>query len=149
MLKRNVVMSHFAGYIPPSILSYVVAYDGPARIDTVHGWVSELQAEIPYPTLPANGNERLKIAAPALDAVFVLGRGFLHYGNSSLGFFRDEILQQNANARWAIGETERGSLLLLFSLLTMAVSGMAAAWVDPLPYLRTFRLEPGKARFGA
>src|SRR6185437_4613346 len=145
-LRRNIVTSHHAGYMPPSILSYVVAYDGPVAMHTVYGWLSELEKEIPYPVLPRNTNERAQIVAPALDAVFVLGKGFVHYGNAPVGFFDEGSLRQNAYSRWAIGDTERGSLLLLFTFLTMAVSGMAAAWLNPLPYLADFKIEPGKFR---
>lgn len=145
-LKRNIVMSHSAGYVPPSILSYVVAYDGPASMRTVSGWIAELEKDVAYPTLPLDAKKRYSVSAPALDAVFVLGKGFVHYGNSPIGFFNDGALQQNAYARWAIGDTERGSLLLLFMFLTTAVSGMAAAWLNPAPYLADFRLTNDKFR---
>jgi hypothetical protein len=37
-LSPNVVQSFRTGYIPPKILNYVVAYDGPASMKTVYGW---------------------------------------------------------------------------------------------------------------
>lgn len=38
-LTRNLVTSFWSGHVPPSILNYVVAYDGPASMKTVHGWI--------------------------------------------------------------------------------------------------------------
>lgn len=145
-LQRNILTSRTAGYIPPSILSYVVAYDGPAHMETIHGWISELQTEIPYPTLPINGDDRVKVIAPALDAIFVLGKGFLHYGNAQLSFLSSEALNQNPNSRWAIGEAERGSLLIFFAFLLQAISGALALVIEPHPYLRGFQLGPGKLK---
>lgn len=40
-LQKNEVKSFSSGYIPPSILSFVVAYDGPAKMETAHVWVKE------------------------------------------------------------------------------------------------------------
>jgi hypothetical protein len=45
-LTRNVVTSFMTGYQPPSILSYVVAYDVPASIKTVNGWFTDIHAEL-------------------------------------------------------------------------------------------------------
>ncbi|MCX7428399.1 MAG: hypothetical protein NTW96_22565 [Planctomycetia bacterium] len=142
-LTRNVVTSFTAGYQPPSILSYVVAYDGPASMETVFGWFPDVNAAegIVYPDLPVSGAERQRTSSPSLDAIFVLGRGFVHFGNTPVGFFQSKCLEQNGGAKWAIADAPRGSLLLLFLFLTSAVSGMAGAWLDPMPYLRSFCVE--------
>lgn len=142
-LSRNTVTSFSAGYRPPSILSFVVAYDGPATMETVYGWLPDINAseEIVYPNLPANDDERVQVASPALDAVFLLGKGFLHFGNTPVGFFKSNVLQDNPSYQWAVCDTPRGSLLLLFLFLTSAVSGMTAAWLNPAPYLRNFSVQ--------
>ena len=74
-LKKNEVKSFSSGYIPPSILSFVVAYDGPAKMETVHAWVKEVYSSngISEPKLPPN--DRAAVAGPALEGVFVLGKG--------------------------------------------------------------------------
>ncbi len=142
-LSRNVITSISAGYQPPSILSYVVAYDGPASMETVFGWMPDINAteEIAYPDLPVSDDSRQRVASPSLDAVFVLGKGFVHFGNTPVGFFQGTAIEQDPDAKWAIGETPRGSLLLLFLFLTSAVSGMAGAWIDPMPYLKSFSIQ--------
>ena len=45
-LIPNLTTSFQSGYIPPMILNYIVAYDGPASMKTVHGWVAQV-----YPRL--------------------------------------------------------------------------------------------------
>ncbi len=40
-LSQSLITSFEYGYVPPAILNYVVAYDGPADISTVHKWVNE------------------------------------------------------------------------------------------------------------
>jgi hypothetical protein len=86
-------------------------------------------------------DDRQRIASPSLDAIFVLGKGFIHFGNTPVGFFQGKAVEQDPGAKWAIGETSRGSLLLLFLFLTSAVSGMTGAWLDPMPYLKTFSVQ--------
>ncbi len=44
-LVRNIITSFTAGYQPPSILSYVVAYDAPASMNTVQDWFAAIHAE--------------------------------------------------------------------------------------------------------
>lgn len=142
-LARNVVTCFSAGYQPPSILSYVVAYDGPASMETVFGWFHDINATegIVYPDLPVSDESRSRIASTSLDAIFVLGKGFIHFGNAPAGFFGSKFVEQDAGAKWAIADTPRGSLLLLFLFLTKAVSGMAGAWLDPMPYLKSFSVQ--------
>ena len=142
-LSRNVVTSFSTGYQPPSILSFVVGYDGPASMKTVFGWLPDINATeaIHYPELPVADDSRTQVASPSLDAIFLLGRGFIHYGNAPVGFFHRGAIEQDAGAKWAIGNTPRGSLLLLFLLLTSAVSGTTGAWLNPMPYLTSFSVQ--------
>jgi hypothetical protein len=58
------------------IKSYVVAYDGPKKMSTVHKWLRFMhtKARIPIPRLPDTLGERVNIQAPSVDAVFVLGK---------------------------------------------------------------------------
>lgn len=48
-LTRNVVTSFTTGYQPPTILNYVVAYDGPAKMSTVHGWIAPTHSALGIP----------------------------------------------------------------------------------------------------
>lgn len=150
-LQKHVVRSFHTGYQPPSILSFVVAYDGPAQMKTVHGWIDPLHKTegIESPPLPVTGEARTAIASPSIDAVFVLGRGFVQFDNAPMGFANDDIRKQRPDLHWVIGDTPKGSLLLLFLGLTMAVSGTTAEWLDPGPYLTGFSLPPGGLSFGS
>ena len=44
-LTRNVTTAFTTGFQPPAILNYVVAYDGPASMQTVAGWFPVIHAE--------------------------------------------------------------------------------------------------------
>ncbi len=128
-----------AGYQPPSILSYVVAYDGPAQIDTVSKWVGSLHQElhIPYPEFPEP--DHTTVASPSLDGIFVLGKGFAQFDNSPLQWTSlTEFRAEHPEIRWIFGELERGSLLLLFLLLTTAINSMADTYLQPSAYLPDF-----------
>lgn len=139
-LSRNLVTSFHTGFQPPAILSYVVAYDGPASMKTVHGWLPDISGTtgVQYPILPQDDQQRMMTPSPSLDAVLVLGRGFMHFGNCPIGFFHPQALAQNPNAKWVLSDTPNGNLLLLFLFLSMAVSGTSASWLNPSPYLGTF-----------
>jgi hypothetical protein len=141
-LKQHVVTAFTTGHQPPSILNYVVAYDGPARMSTVHGWVAPIHGElgIPVQALP-QGEERWRQPSPSIDGVFVLGKGFLVYDNVPLGFVTDEFRRQHPTHCWQFLDSESGSLLYLFLLLTTAISGVSARWLNPLPYLSNFRVQ--------
>lgn len=83
-LKRSVHTTFSAGYQPPSIFSYVLAYNGPAKLATVHEWIGRqhIESGIPEPDLPQSIQGRTLVPAPSIDGVFHLGKGFLHLGVS-------------------------------------------------------------------
>jgi hypothetical protein len=110
---------------------------------TIYNWLSDINAaeKLVYPDLPLCQTARKNTAAPALDGIFVLGKGFVHYGNTPVGFFQDKALEKNPGLKWAIGDTPHGSLLLLFLLLSSAASGVAGAWLDPMAYWKSFSVE--------
>jgi len=140
-LQKNEVRSFSTGYIPPSVLSFVVAYDGPAKMETVHAWIKETYQTqgIAEPDMPPDG-DRSRIAGPALEGVFVLGKGFLNLDNAPYGFVTPELRKDHPEVRWAIATAERGSLLSFFLLLTVATSNVEGSWLNPLPYLEAFRV---------
>jgi hypothetical protein len=140
-LQKNEVKSFSTGYVPPSILSYVVAYDGPARMETAHVWVKDAYKSqaLAEPTLPEN--DRAAIAGPALEGVFVLGKGFLNFDNAPYGFIPAQVRKEHPEVCWAIAQNDRGTLLSLFLLLTVATSNVEGAWLNPLPYLESFRVH--------
>lgn len=143
-LTPNTVSSFSSGYIPPSILNYVVAYDGPAQMTTMHGWIAGEYAKhgIPNNPLPTDSNNRIATKAEAIDAVFVLGRGFIYLDNVPVGFVTDPMRMSNPSLKWVLADTADGNLLLLFTMLQGATANIEGKWLNAVPYLSTFSL-PG------
>ena len=143
-LQRNVVTSFSAGHQPPAVLNCVVAYDGPARMDTVYRWIGPIHASlgVATPSLPPTSVARESIPSPSIDGIFVLGKGFIVFDNQPVGFITDTHRNEAPNACWLIADTAAGGLLLLFLQLTTAVSGVSGSWLNPFPYLSTFSV-PG------
>ncbi len=141
-LSRSIKETMWAGYRPPSILSYVVAYKGPAQMNTLYGWIKQIDESLghKYPTMN-DPNQRLKVPSPSLDGVFVLRKGFVHFDNTPLSPFGEEIISEYPQTKWIIWDTPDASLLFFFMQLTMAVSGFSASWLDPTPYIRDVSLE--------
>jgi hypothetical protein len=75
-----------------------------------------------------------------VDGVFVLGKGFLYFDNTPLGFGNDEWRKKNPDMKWIFSDAPNGNLLLLFLFLTQAVSGVSGSWLNPGPYLKTFNV---------
>ncbi|MEN6319067.1 MAG: DUF6602 domain-containing protein [Syntrophaceae bacterium] len=143
LLTANVVSSFHTGYIPPSVLNYIVAYDGPAYMKTIHGWIdTEYQKHrIPQTAIPSDDNQRMGTPADALDAVFILGKGFLYYDNTPLGFVNQQHRQQNPSSKWIFSDTPSGNLLLLFLMIQSATANIEGRWLNSTPYLSNFRLQ--------
>lgn len=139
-LEKNEFRSFQAGYVPPSVLSFVVAYDGPANVDTAHRWLKEAYAEegISEPVLP-EGAERVMVAGPALEGIFILGKGYMTFDNAPHGVIHDQQRKAFPAGRWALVQAERGSILALFLHLTAATGNLDGAWLNPLPYLGAFK----------
>lgn len=139
-LTPNVTTSFTAGWIPPRVLNYVVAYDGPASMLTAYGWIPQIHTTlgIHSPSLPADENQRVRVAAPSIDGLFVLGKGFMYFDNVPIGFGNAANRAANPNMKWLIADTASGNLLLLFLLLQTAMANLEGKWLDPVPYLASF-----------
>ncbi|MEG3848343.1 hypothetical protein QT971_13070 [Microcoleus sp. herbarium19] len=142
-LQRNLVSSFSAGYIPPGILNYVVAYDGPVNIETVYKWIPEIHIEknIVPPKLNPDVKTRISTPSSSIDGVFLLGKGFIYFDNVPFGFFNEDVRTKFPDTQWVIGSSLDGNLLLLFVFLTQAASGVEGAWLNPVPYLSTFTVQ--------
>jgi hypothetical protein len=142
-LQQNLVTSFSTGYLPPSILNYVVAYDGPANIETIYKWIPEIHAEqgISIPNLDPDPNVRVSTSSPSIDGVFLLGKGFVYFDNVPSSFSNPDVWKQQPNIHWVFGDSPGGNLLLLFIFLTQATSGISGAWLDPIPYLHSFSVQ--------
>jgi hypothetical protein len=141
-LTANVTTSFTAGYIPPKVLNYVVAYDGPAQMLTVYGWLPQIYSNlgISSPALPQDEAQRIAFASPAVDGVFVLSKGFMYFDNVPTGFANSQIRAANPNMRWLIADSPSGNLLLLFVMLQSAVANIEGKWLNPVPYLSSVQV---------
>jgi len=145
-LQRGTISGLTYGYVPPHIVSYVVAYDGPAMMQTVHGWLKPIHTHlgINYPSMGPTIQQRMPVPSPSLEGIFVLGKGFVLFDNSPLTFIPDQIRQVRPSARWVVGNMASGSLLLLFLLLTYDVKGVLAEGTDFTHYVPPlFINQPG------
>jgi hypothetical protein len=125
-VKRLIVLTRWGkqdSFRPPSILNYVVAYDGPANMQTVYGWLEDIHSleGIRCPAATNTGLTRLKMVSPSLDAIFVLGRGFVQFDNMPISFLDDETRTKHPDARWVIANSPDNNLFLMFLFLTNAV----------------------------
>jgi hypothetical protein len=139
-LKPSISSSISSGYIPPKVLNYVVAYSGPAKMQTVNGWISNAHARSSavIPDLPSEDNLRYAAPSYSLDGVFVLNKGFLYFDNVPMGFVSTEARKQNPSLKWVFADKPDGNLLLLFLFLQTATSNMQASWLNPIRYVSTF-----------
>lgn len=142
-LNLNTIQSFHTGYIPPKSLNYVVAYDGPASMETVYGWIPKIhQADsIVVPNLPTDRKERIQTPSPSIDGVFVLEKGFLYFDNVPASFINDQARQSNPQMKWVFADTSQGNLLLLFFFLQSATQNVQGRWLNPNPYLSNFNVQ--------
>ncbi|GEP45872.1 DUF6602 domain-containing protein [Brevifollis gellanilyticus] len=145
-LTRNLVTTFKAGYQPPSILSFVVAYDGPASMNTVRAWLPDIHNElgIDDPRMPPNLAQRTSVPSPSIDGVIRLGCGVVYFDNCPSGFINEDgdgFRASHPYLNWVTVNMAEGSLLWFFLILSQAVSGVSASWLDPAPYVANFRSD--------
>lgn len=131
-----------AGFIPPKVLNFVIAYKGPKKVETILKWIKKIhkKMKINNATLPLIEKDRESTAATSLDGVFVLNNGFIHFDNSKIGLVDPTTRAANASAQWTYANTEEGNLLLFFLLLTTATLNIDGRFLNPIPYLSTAKI---------
>lgn len=146
-LQRNLITSFQAGWVPPGIISIVVAYDGPAQIGTVHGWLlaAEQAQGLNQALLPPDGAGRLGVNSESVDAIICLGTGTIAFDNAPVSLIDDQMRGAHPQIRRQIIQSPDGNLLWLFLLLTQAASNATAQWPDLTTYLQRVQFQ---ATFG-
>ena len=141
-LEPSTTSSFSSGYIPPKVLNYVIAYDGPASMNTVYGWIPKIHAQqgITLEDLPLDMKQRMNTPSPSIDGVFVLNKGFIYFDNVPFGFANDEGRAQEPKMKWLFTDTVDGNLLMLFMLLQTATQNVEGKWLNSGPYLASFRV---------
>jgi len=137
-LKKNVIETFSAGYIPPATLNFLIAYSGPADMMTILGWIHQIYSEkgISNEKLSIDPQVRMKTPSPAIDAIFVLKKGFLYFDNAPIGFVSDENRRACPDSKWISVNTESGNLLLFFLFLQTATANIQGQWLNTMPYLK-------------
>ncbi len=139
-LKRNVSRGFWTGNPPPAVLSFVIAYDGPAQLETVRKWLLEIHDEEGLMIPDLSVGKRDEIASASVDGVFLLGKGFVQFDNLAISFVSDEKRQANPAMRYYCGSTADGTLLVFFVFLTYATAGIVSEWARLEAYLAGFTL---------
>lgn len=141
-LKKNEQWSFSSGYIPPAILNFVVAYDGPQQMDTVLGWIIEIENKLGFAgnDLPL-GEQRIRVPSESIDGVFLLDRGFVTFDNFPIGFLNDEARGKMPKAKWVAATVQRGSLLWLFQMLTQASMNISGTFLNLVPYMEKLKVD--------
>jgi Domain of unknown function (DUF6602) len=142
-LQRNVTWAMSSGYNAPGILSYVVAYDGPAKILTVHQWIKNIKAKhgLNITNLPPTRQQRNQILSETVEGVFLLGRGSIIFDNAPLSLITDAERQQTPSGKYQLFAEPHGNIMLLFLLITQAVSGVSLQTPNIFPYLSSVGLQ--------
>jgi len=114
----------------------IVAFDGPSSMNTVHSWIEHSHRDegVGIPRLPLTGMERLGVASPGLDGVFVLGKGFVHFDNLQFGYIPDEFRAEHPEAKWVFHSCEEHNLLVLFLLLASTMGNLPLEVFNPASY---------------
>jgi hypothetical protein len=131
-----------------SIPCFVVAFDGPARLDEPHIWLKRACRDqgIAEPDLPDAGTDRERIPSAALDGVFVLSRGFLSFDNVDTGHVDDAARVAALGACWLIAAAKRAALAVLYLRIQSALADLTGDPFDARPYL--LHLDRNDVRFG-
>jgi len=142
-LCPNIVTSFHTGYIPPKVLNYVVAYDGPASMQTVYEWINPIYENlgIIQANIPIDDEKRIRTPSESIDGIFILQKGFLYFDNVPYGFSQLEHREKNPISKWIYADTPEGNLLFFFMLLQGATANIEGRWLNPLPYLSKFSLS--------
>ncbi len=136
LLTPHVAMSFSTGWIPPRVLNFVVAYEGPAQMETAHRWILNVHSTYSIPLPQWTHDQRETFPGTALDGVFILQKGFVKLDNSPMTF---NNTHPPATGIHAICDTTSGTLLMLFLALQEACNNIQGAWLDPIPYLQSAR----------
>ncbi len=128
------------------LANYLLAYKGPAKMTTAFSWLRTAynKAQLSDPIF-ATRDQRRFTASPALDGIFLLGKGFCLFENN-VGFLNDWHLNQEPAATWSIVDCDRGSLLMLFACLLGLIEENVPNQLRPYPYYRSVAPEFKVAR---
>jgi hypothetical protein len=133
-LTPHVNKSFHTGWIPPRVLNFVVGYQGPAHMATVHGWILTSHATQSIPLPVWNQSNRITVPGTALDGVFLLQKGFVKLDNSPMTLNSE---QPPLPGTHIVCDSRSGNLLVLFLALQEACDNLQGMWLNAIPYLQS------------
>jgi hypothetical protein len=125
-LKRNAPLHALGDFPPENIVSYVIAYDGPAKISTVANWLPEISAE--------SGTSVNNM----VEMIVILGKGVIWQKDKVSVIPGSEI---SAESQWIYFDQSEKNLFLLFTHM-MTIGAYLSAPPDTLGYGFKFSFEP-------
>ncbi|MEO8491766.1 MULTISPECIES: DUF6602 domain-containing protein [unclassified Pseudomonas] len=123
------------GYELPAIVNFVVAYAGPARVETAYNWINNIHESLKITSPQVKFPERYETPSPSIDGVFILKKGFLHFDNIPDSMTPSDIRASNPYSNWVLAESESGTLLYLFFLLSNLCIHSASFAINAEKYL--------------
>lgn len=124
-LKRNTPLHALGDFPPEKIVSYVIAYGGPANISTVANWLPEIAVESGIPV------------EDMVEMVVVLGQGVVWQKDKVSVIPESEI---PTGSQWVYFDQSEKNLFLLFTHL-LTLSAFMSSPPDTLGYGFTFSFE--------
>jgi hypothetical protein len=120
------------------VATYIVAFKGPAKIETAFSWIAEVykDLELEDPDLEAAPDRRF-FPSPSIDGIFLLGTGACIFENN-VGFVN---VSTSKKATWSVAQTDRGSLFLLFLNMLGLVQGSDYSQFNPYFYAASFQAK--------
>ncbi|WP_324729822.1 DUF6602 domain-containing protein [Pseudomonas chlororaphis] len=143
-LKPHVFKFIQIGYALPSIVNFVVAYAGPARIETAYNWINNTYKKLNISHPQVNFPARVETPSSSIDGVFILKKGFLHFDNIPDTLTPSELRASHPYSSWVSTESEEGTLLYLFFLLTNLCVHSASFAINAAEYLPNIPKEKFK-----
>lgn len=121
------------GWVPPKVLNYVFAFDGPAQMETVKRWIDESHANNGIPLPSFSEANRYSTPGTALDGVFVLDKGFIFLNNTPF------LFEPTKNNIYTLCNAKSGILLTLFLLLIQGGNSKLTYSMNPFEYIKDVR----------
>lgn len=117
-------------YFPHSYPYYLIAFGGPANVETIDAWLMEFHRS---PTRPQNRQfatrlsthtgERICEGSPDLDGVFLLGKGFLYFDNTRLSHTPLNLNYDESDYNWISLDAPSRSFLWLYLQFNLRFAG--------------------------
>ena len=121
----------------PRLYSFLVAYDGPKKISTVHNWLIDIEKNlnINQSHMPVDSKERALKISEALDFIVVLGIGIIAFDNLPITVpIPDDLKRNNPEYKRFYIQQDKDNILSLFIFLVDIINGIRCDEVDLNPY---------------